>query len=813
MELNEFSVKSLEDRTEEKREGYSYKLLGGTGYGLDINVENDLGIDESKMAALVPFADGNNRDGVGDLIEVSGIDLSRHRRNPIVLMDHAKDYKLPIALVEDPDTKEYTCYIDPVAKTAKDLCYFYRGTGIKGVERSTEKDHAQFCEQLFDLWTKRYVRGGSIGYLVKSAREIPPNYETSTPKGAHLLSVMKLETSIVVLPCNADTVKMVLAMPKVCGKSLSPYLVKSLTPFAPVETKVSVGFDQKALPPNVSTEEVSHDERNPGVDNPAPHQTQTYLNSGQPIAPSIHGVKELRKKYRSPEQETKAMPEEVTREVKEDVPAVIEANPEAQEPYSAQVARHLHVNDLENMEHYDSMLPMLEHAEYKKHLIKRCQGLEKHLAEQEMLWDKHHKPNGLKDLEGRIPNDEEEHPEEQIEEESKEEAAPEEEEAESSEEEPEEEEAEPEEKSLSGMKTKSLRLKYRKKNLCPHCGQDPCACDEPDEEDVPGYEETQEHDGEVEDPGEDTDVGYEEEQSGPGEDEESVAEDTDLGFEEAQDKPGGNTNSMVNAFQPHHKKALMEIKGFFDELASAGEGTPLGDPPVQQWSFHFGKSLEGIMKDMGMDEMGEKDDEGMGEEKSLGAKHPFHMALQEAADLLGALRGNGTLGRDHTLSAAMHEKCESCSKSLQDIEDGESPEAGDEEETEGEHEEDQYEDTPEDEGESEGEEEIEDEDREEEIPEEEVIGFDEDGKSLKNKPKKLKVKTKSNPDKKTKTLKSQPKEKPTVKAKTNPKKPVPVKPNNRLKKAFEYQKQVLDTESSRIEKLNKQLERLSKFVQ
>lgn len=231
-------------------QAYPLKLLGVPGaatnhYGLDVALGVcDEAPDEKEMSVWINFADGNKKDGVGDILEIGGIDTERHRKNPIVLFDHGKEVKLPVALAEDPKTLEYTVTLDPISKVGKAKAFFYRGTGLSGVTKSDEYDHAVFCEQLFDLICKRYIRAGSIGYQVKSAEHLHP-YERDdkgNPVGLHLLSVLMLECSAVVLPANQDTTRKALCLDKVCGKSLSPYLVKSLSGYLPENTSVSVAI-------------------------------------------------------------------------------------------------------------------------------------------------------------------------------------------------------------------------------------------------------------------------------------------------------------------------------------------------------------------------------------------------------------------------------------------------------------------------------------------------------------------------------------------------------------------------------------------
>lgn len=228
--------------------GYSYKLEEDRGFAFDVVSPKTLEFDEGHMAIKIPYADGNNRDGVGDLLEVGGIDLSRHKKNPICGFDHFKKVDLPIGMAEDPKTGEYTSLIDEVAKTAHDWCFMYQGKGstLAGQNLGDKTyDHGLFCEQLFDMVVKGLVRSGSLGYQVIEARELPPDYAKGLPDGYHLIKTRKLESSAVVLPANQDTVaKMLFGNKKLCGKPISYFLIKALQPFAP-KRKVQLGYEPR----------------------------------------------------------------------------------------------------------------------------------------------------------------------------------------------------------------------------------------------------------------------------------------------------------------------------------------------------------------------------------------------------------------------------------------------------------------------------------------------------------------------------------------------------------------------------------------
>ena len=246
-----YDVKDLFNARQERLPGYGYKLTEGGQYGqfgMDVVTDGDPEVDEQEMSFLLPYACGLRRDGVGDLVEIEGIDYSRHRLNPVSLIDHGKQVVLPLGKTENPTTGEYASYSDPVTKMATDRVWVYQGKGLANVDRGQEYDHAVLCEQIFDLWRQKFLRSGSLGYQVIDARPLEPDYIRGLPAGAHLLKVLKLESSVVVMPANMDTVsKMLSPGNRVCGKVLSPVLVKSLTLFVPAKTKTISGYEGKGL--------------------------------------------------------------------------------------------------------------------------------------------------------------------------------------------------------------------------------------------------------------------------------------------------------------------------------------------------------------------------------------------------------------------------------------------------------------------------------------------------------------------------------------------------------------------------------------
>lgn len=219
---------------------YSYKLATGQFAANTVSFEKPT-IDVAKMSVEIVFADGNRRDGVGDITEVGGIITERHQKNPIVLFDHAKVVNLPVGLAEDPETKAYTVVIDEQSRIAKGNVFFYQG---KNLPIGAAKDHALFCEQLFDLIVNGIIRAGSFAYSIIQATKLYADYETGTPAGLHLLKTLLLEFGPTVLPASPDTVRKMKEYPLCCGKPLLPILVKSFEPFAVESTKTVTGYEK-----------------------------------------------------------------------------------------------------------------------------------------------------------------------------------------------------------------------------------------------------------------------------------------------------------------------------------------------------------------------------------------------------------------------------------------------------------------------------------------------------------------------------------------------------------------------------------------
>lgn len=250
---------------------YSYKLQ--QGYGIDTFLSGNLQINENEMSVILPFASGERRDGVGDLVEISGIQTERHKKNPIVLWDHGRHVSLPIGISEDPITGEYGVVLDTENQRALGKCWFYRGKGLKNTNREDEYEHALFCMQLWDLVVQKIIRGSSVGYQIVKAFPLQADPLRGIPAGLRLIEILMLEFSLTGLPANSDTViggksfptiqaydswveniRRTLSVKKLCGKPISGILVKSLSACVPEDTRVITGYEGKSITSDKNSE-------------------------------------------------------------------------------------------------------------------------------------------------------------------------------------------------------------------------------------------------------------------------------------------------------------------------------------------------------------------------------------------------------------------------------------------------------------------------------------------------------------------------------------------------------------------------------
>lgn len=152
--------------------------------------------DDDTLSFNLIWADGSDRDSVGDLSVVEGIDWrSRYAANPLINLDHAKELKLPIGSARDP-AGNLTLEVDPFARQGRCRVYLYRGPD----------DHGKKCREIYGLVKQGILAGGSYGYIVRKAMRLPEDANRGIPAGLHLLETILLEISLTSLPANARTV-------------------------------------------------------------------------------------------------------------------------------------------------------------------------------------------------------------------------------------------------------------------------------------------------------------------------------------------------------------------------------------------------------------------------------------------------------------------------------------------------------------------------------------------------------------------------------------------------------------------------------
>lgn len=172
-------------------------------------------VDEQKMCATGLLATAA-RDREGDVFEVSGLDVTDHRRNPVVFIDHGLWYRLPIGKTED-EGGNYTVVVDEKSGDCYQTTYF--------------SQKSQMAEQVFHLCAEKILRANSIGYRPITWKPIPPDPERGVPAGKHLLTSKLVEVTWCGVPMNQDAVMACLSRDKICGKSILPEIKHLLSPY------------------------------------------------------------------------------------------------------------------------------------------------------------------------------------------------------------------------------------------------------------------------------------------------------------------------------------------------------------------------------------------------------------------------------------------------------------------------------------------------------------------------------------------------------------------------------------------------------
>jgi hypothetical protein len=163
------------------------------GYrGLDCKALADVQVDESRASATGIYA-AESVDREGDTVNIAGIVLDNHKKNPVVLWLHGFDFKQeqagwPIGVTEDPKTGVYSCELDVGRGIAYSTTFFTQRTLL--------------ASQICALVMEKTIRGQSIGY--KELEVSPVRDRDGRMIGRSLDRIEQIEVSWVPVPMNQD---------------------------------------------------------------------------------------------------------------------------------------------------------------------------------------------------------------------------------------------------------------------------------------------------------------------------------------------------------------------------------------------------------------------------------------------------------------------------------------------------------------------------------------------------------------------------------------------------------------------------------
>lgn len=320
----------------------SYKFAPGL-HALDAITAKEPTFDTGKMSATAVLST-TARDREGDVLEVAGIWTDNHRANPIALLDHGVYWPLPIGKTVGPDGN-YTVLIDPEAGECIETTYFSQSCPV--------------AEQVYHLTVEGILRGNSIGYRPIEAQRLPPDPARGTKSGLHILRCELVEASWCGIPCNPEAVRATLSRDRICGKSIAPAVKRLLLPYAAPKTVWS-----------------------PGATLPA---TQSATGESNPEGERVMSRKHATKNADDPA--AYAGPMMAASTAKADDPPVEAEDPEAGEPYGAEVLRGLHADLSLLAERYATALRRLENEKVKPKLLGLMDDLDAAVGDLEELFE------------------------------------------------------------------------------------------------------------------------------------------------------------------------------------------------------------------------------------------------------------------------------------------------------------------------------------------------------------------------------------------------------------------------------------------
>jgi hypothetical protein len=188
---------------------------------MTLNTAGDLTFDEGRMSAK-GLLTTTARDRDGDIVEVTGIDTTWHKLNPVVLLDHGKSYGLPIGITEDPDGN-YTVIIDADAGEATQETFF--------------DQKSEFVQQIYHLYCSKMLRGNSVQFKPLDYSILPADLKNGHRSGRHIKRCQLMEVSWTALPCNQEAVTSLISKGMIGSRPLEPQIKSLLTPYI-LESKV-----------------------------------------------------------------------------------------------------------------------------------------------------------------------------------------------------------------------------------------------------------------------------------------------------------------------------------------------------------------------------------------------------------------------------------------------------------------------------------------------------------------------------------------------------------------------------------------------
>ncbi len=186
------------------------------------------GIDTRRMSVgCVVSTEDPDREN--DVIVTAGIDTSLHQKNPCVLLNHglgAQD--MPVAQAQDPEGR-YTVVAQP--RMLRAVSWF--------------TNSVQESEQVFHLITSGLLRGVSIGFnALEGERRRGPGGD-----GLLITRSEMFEYSHAPVGVNPYALADATVGKSICGKMVSPKILKALSPYLPrLKEQVAGGWEGGAKP-------------------------------------------------------------------------------------------------------------------------------------------------------------------------------------------------------------------------------------------------------------------------------------------------------------------------------------------------------------------------------------------------------------------------------------------------------------------------------------------------------------------------------------------------------------------------------------